>query len=714
MNRDDNIKSLLTFERLAVVFVLTLALFAVNAFWFIPTKREFDSHVLTLYSTKASDAKNQISSSISRHRQALENLTFSISTSPKQAKEHISRALRENQAIESIALLGVSGQELLREERTSLVTEKDLRQKDKDPAFQHVTKTRTPYLSPIFISETGEYLMQMAFPLNLQTEELGEEPSVLTAVIRTRFIIEVVAQISAAKNGGQGLIYVVDSSGLLIAHPDMSLVLQRVNVLDRGIVKDVLSGRESSTFETAKKYKNFKGEDVFAVALPLKIDGGAWGVIAEAPESEVFTAQKRMFLVALLSFGIELFFAFIIFVGYLRLLHTASDLKKSQEDLEEAKTSLEIRVAARTKELKELAESLEDKVKERTKELKEERDKTLAIITNFSDGLLLLNAKSEVELINPEAEKLLALKEAEAAGKTISGLSVFPRIKPISDLLQKIPSKLFRKEAKIEENLVLEVTTVPMRRGRRLLETLVILHDVAREKLIERMKTEFVSLAAHQLRTPLAAIKWTLRMMLDRELGPLNGQQKELLEKTYKSNERMVGLINDLLNVARIEEGRYIYKPTLTNLEKLVQSVVESYKQEFARKRIKFKLEKPEQPLPKVPADVEKVTLVIQNFLDNALGYTLQGGKVTAYLKYGKNEVEFFVTDTGAGIPQHQKERIFTKFFRAANVMRMETEGSGLGLFIAKNIIEAHGGRIWFESEEGKGSTFYFTLPVKQ
>jgi two-component system phosphate regulon sensor histidine kinase PhoR len=355
---------------------------------------------------------------------------------------------------------------------------------------------------------------------------------------------------------------------------------------------------------------------------------------------------------------------------------------------------------------------LEDAEESRVR-TEEEKNKTLAIITNFAEGLLLFDAENKLSLINPQAEKTFEVKEREVIGKTISGLNAFPFIKPIATLLGK-EKEIFRREVQIKENLALEVSSVPVMRGGEEMGTLIILYDVTREKLVERMKTEFVSLAAHQLRTPLSAIKWTLRILLDGDLGKISEEQREFLEKTYVSNERMISLINDLLNVTRIEEGRYLFRPTLTDLETVAQFVVNSNKEEIERRRIKVEIKKTEEKLPPVLIDVEKIRLAIQNLLDNAIRYSLTGGRVTIYLSRGKKEIEFSIEDTGVGIPQDQQERVFGKFFRAANVMRMETEGSGLGLFIVKNVIEAHGGRVWFESKENKGSTFHFTLPVKE
>jgi PAS domain S-box-containing protein len=356
---------------------------------------------------------------------------------------------------------------------------------------------------------------------------------------------------------------------------------------------------------------------------------------------------------------------------------------------------------------------LED-IDEAREKAEEERDKTQTIISNLADGLLVFDGESKLSLINPQAEKFLKTEGEKIIGRSIGELTSLLGFKKLVKFLGKEIKEVFRHKLSISKDLVLEVSTIPIMSGKEKLGALIILHDITREKIIEGMKTEFVSLAAHQLRTPLSAIKWTLRMLLDGDLGKITKEQKEFIEKTYQSNERMISLINDLLNVTRIEEGRYLYKPTFTQMENIVQLVTDSFKEIIKKRKINFTFKKPEKRSPKVKVDIEKIRLTINNLLDNAIRYTPVGGKVTVSLKYGKKEIELSVKDSGVGIPKEQQERIFTKFFRGANVIRMATEGTGLGLFIAKNIIEAHGGKIWFESEEGKGSTFYFTLPVKE
>lgn len=364
---------------------------------------------------------------------------------------------------------------------------------------------------------------------------------------------------------------------------------------------------------------------------------------------------------------------------------------------------------------KALLNILEDVELER-KIAEEERQKTSTVISSLTDGLLVFDASNKLILVNPQAEIFLKIKGEDMMNKSFSELSSFsPSLKHLVEILgPKTIRKISRQELSFNSDLILEASSIPLAVKEGETGNLVILHDVTREKLVERMKTEFVSIAAHQLRTPLSAIKWTLRMLLDKELGEITPEQEDFLARTYQSNERMISLINDLLNVTRIEEGRYVYKTTLTSLESIVQSVIDSLKETIEKKGVKFAFRKPDKRLPQVLVDVEKIRLAVQNMLDNAISYTPKGGEVIISLGYGKEEIECSIKDTGLGIPEDQKKRVFSRFFRAANVMRLDTEGTGLGLFITKNIIEAHGGRIWFESEEGKGSTFYFTLPVKK
>lgn len=388
-----------------------------------------------------------------------------------------------------------------------------------------------------------------------------------------------------------------------------------------------------------------------------------------------------------------------------------AELERKTKELEDSREAVMSILEDVEKSRKALVNILEDAEEARRQAL-EERDKTLSIINNFADGLIVFDKENNLSLINPQAENLFGIETKEIIGKSILKLGSFSPLRPLVKLLGKEIKGVFRKELKIQENLILEISTISIMKEMEKMGTLVILHDVTREKIVEKLKTEFVSIAAHQLRTPLSVIKWSLSLLKEEKMT--KREERDLFEKVFLSNERMIKLINDLLNVTRIEEGRYLYSPELKDAVEILKESIQAPKEEAERRGIQFKLSPPKEKVPKIKVDEEKIILAIQNIVGNAIHYTEPGGEVIISLKYDKEkkEILFKVRDTGIGIPKHQQQRVFQKFFRGENVMKMETEGTGLGLFITKNVIEAHGGKIWFKSEEGKGTTFYFTLPV--
>ena len=339
----------------------------------------------------------------------------------------------------------------------------------------------------------------------------------------------------------------------------------------------------------------------------------------------------------------------------------------------------------------------------------------ITIANYLSDGLLVFDRDDRLVLVNLQAEEFFQIRKEKILGKSISGLSRFPNFGPLVSLLTGETKEFFRRELQLRENFILEVTSTLMIIDGEKSGTLVILHNVSREKISEKMKSEFVTLAAHQLRTPTSAVKWSLQILLDGDLGELNEEQRKILQKIYKTNDKVIRLVKDLLNLAQIEEGKFLSKIVLSDIKDIIQLVINANRNLIKEKKLNFEFKKPKDKLPKVMLDVEKMKIAIENILDNALRYTFSGGNVSISLEHNnKKEIEVKIQDTGMGIPRDQQAKVFSKFFRATNVMKVDTEGTGLGLYIAKNIIEAHGGKICFESEKDKGSIFYFTVPVKE
>lgn len=229
---------------------------------------------------------------------------------------------------------------------------------------------------------------------------------------------------------------------------------------------------------------------------------------------------------------------------------------------------------------------------------------------------------------------------------------------------------------------------------------------------LDNTKSEFISVAAHQLRTPLSAVKWILALLTDEGSDNLTPAQKSLVMKGYESNERMINLVNDMLVVTRIESGKIQYNFAPAHIEDIIESVILDFAGQAYVRKIKLTFDKAPNQLSYVNVDSDKIRDVVQNLIENALKYSNDDGSISVSTIEEGGFIKVMIKDGGIGIPEHQQASIFNKFFRADNAFKRQTDGSGLGLFVAKSIVEKHGGRIGFESIVGKGTVFYFTLPA--
>jgi len=239
--------------------------------------------------------------------------------------------------------------------------------------------------------------------------------------------------------------------------------------------------------------------------------------------------------------------------------------------------------------------------------------------------------------------------------------------------------------------------------------------DITEEKEVDRAKSEFVSLASHQLRTPLTTINWYTEMLLNEDGGKISEEQRSYLEEIHVSNRHMVELVSSLLNVSRIELGSLMVNPTNINLLNLIEEIIKFHKVIISSKKIKFSYKVSKKVPTKFLADKKLLGIVFQNILSNSINYTPDRGSISLSLNLDKSEknIIFKVSDSGYGIPKSQQSKIFTKLFRADNAQKIDTNGTGLGLYIVKSIIDKSGGKVWFESMEGKGTTFYISLPIE-
>lgn len=224
---------------------------------------------------------------------------------------------------------------------------------------------------------------------------------------------------------------------------------------------------------------------------------------------------------------------------------------------------------------------------------------------------------------------------------------------------------------------------------------------------LDEAKDDFISMASHQLRTPLTSIKGYISMVLEGDAGKVTPKQKEMLDQASISAQRMVYLIADLLNVSRLKTGKFVIEPSSVNLADIVEEEVNQLSRTAAAHQLILAYKKPKD-FPNLMLDETKTRQIIMNFIDNAIYYTPPGGSIRVELLEQGTTVKLRVIDTGMGVPKHEQHHLFTKFYRAGNARKARPDGTGLGLFMAKKVVVAQGGSIIFESKEGKGSTFGF------
>ncbi|OGF62325.1 hypothetical protein A2926_04430 [Candidatus Giovannonibacteria bacterium RIFCSPLOWO2_01_FULL_44_40] len=660
--------------------VAVAALVAANVVWLFPTLDELETSAYLLHRSIALDIKNQTSAFLNYNELALENAADVINQNGSAGKNTVYRLMKENRPFDSLALLDLDGRELIKNHRFLLTTSADLRDRSGDELFTTINRGEI-YRSPVLVSGISEPITIIALPLRTESGF-----SAIVAEINLKFLLEVVRGINVGPLAGGGAAYVIDRDGYMVAHPNSSLVFGRSNLLARKIIEAALSGREADTRDRALAYKNESGENMLAVALPLELTG--WAIVVEESRSAALSSSRRMLSVAVVSFGLEILLLALLIWNYFNLIRAATLFYT-------------------------------------------ERNQREAILNSLSDGVIEYNDEPQIILMNPKAEELLGVKFKEIGSAVITpelfqqnakfrGLVeiMYPALAPYASSTKDIPGAFRAKTMEIhtsspELRLMVTMTHVIDQSGN-VRGFLKILHDISRERLLGRLKSEFVSIAAHQLRTPLSAIKWTLKLLLEGDAGTLSSEQTDFLSKGYEINERMIKLVNDLLNAARIEEGRFGYEFQNINFDAFLENITKNYSDMARQKSMEVRFENKKGKTVVIYGDQERLALAVNNLLENAIKYTKAGGKVAVTLEQKGDYALISISDTGVGIPVSEQKRVFSKFFRASNVIRMETEGTGLGLFIVRNIIKRHGGDIYFTSKEGDGSNFTFTIPIKK
>ncbi len=354
-------------------------------------------------------------------------------------------------------------------------------------------------------------------------------------------------------------------------------------------------------------------------------------------------------------------------------------------------------------------------------ELADGKAKDDAMLNSIGDGVIVTDSAGKVLLVNAVAATLLGVEGSSIINRPLTDLTLYDTggeeiassERPLFVAL-KTGKKIEREVQTTKEKGVkreLRITASPVTQEGKVVGSIEIIRDITKEKEVDRMKTDFIAIASHQLRTPLSAIRWFGEMLAAGDAGKLKPEQQEFVGNITQSTKRMIELVGSLLNISRLESGRVIVDPQPTDLKQLIQNVVDELKTDITDRRQKIEIDI-DASMPKVSIDSRLVSQVYMNLLTNAIKYTPNSGRIDIRVVRKGNEIISEVKDSGYGIPRGEQVKIFDRFFRASNIVKVETDGTGLGLYLIKVIVESSGGRVWFESEEGKGTTFWFTLPL--
>ncbi|MFH0876403.1 MAG: ATP-binding protein [archaeon] len=698
-------------------------------------------------SQKASSEINFYMESIKKDLNSVSRSIVCIECNKENNNEVLKNIIDTNPSIYEISIINNKGDEVSKIIRYNPKASLDLKSVSTEDKFKKALGGDF-YLGSVYISNYQIPFVSISIPIKDRNNTII---GVLATEVELSPMWGTISKIEVMKTG---YVYVVDRNGILIAYKDINKVKQNINLKDSPGVNNFFIGIHSN-----KAYTSFT--NIKVIGNWEEILSTHWGVIVELPVKELSDGLMILVYIGILS--VVLFVVCtVFFLSRVSISLTRPIMNLRDTTLEISKGNFSIKSNIETKdeigelaytfnqmtqdikksrdELENYSKNLEKKVEERTKELEsknEELEKFDKIFQNLLDGIVVADAKTGIILdCNPAACELVGRQKSELIGKHQSILH--PK-KVKGEDSNTFQDHLHEKEGNVLETKVItkdgKIKDVAIKAnvfefgGKKLIHG--VFRDItdkkdyedrivrinkrleeANQKLknLDQQKDEFISLSAHELKTPLTSIRGFAQLMNNDAILKNKEKSKHFLSLIDENTQRLYNLIVDLVDSSRISLGKFKLNIEDVDAYKLYNDIKENMSPAIKEKGLtgEFSIEK---GLPKIKADSERIMQVIRNLITNSIKFT---GKGTISLKvYKKGKlVQFEVKDTGQGIPEANKRFLFSKFYQVDSSMTRKVGGSGLGLSICKGLVESMGGKIWFTSEEGKGSTFYFTMPI--
>ncbi|MBI4055279.1 MAG: HAMP domain-containing protein [Elusimicrobia bacterium] len=620
-------------------------------------------------------------------------------------KQRLLQSLLDSQPdLEGVAVLDIRGMELLKVYDPKRSEETTLRSHAQTAAFRRFLKQPQRVLELHGASAQSlelhfyyPLLKRFVFFASLSMDEMEEK-------------------IRRERVGGTGFAFLVDASGRPRIYPSEQLPQEVLPTVPQWrLVREAVSAVGVGSSE----YTDPTGREQVGAYAPIQALEAA--VLIQQPKEEAYWALKRMRSRALgVLLGVIILAVAVAYLLARQLSRPILEISRAAQAVAGGDFSQQTSVRTQD-ELQDLGETFNEMVA-RLREYAEiqidrlitEKTKTEAILFSIVDAIVVTDYQGHIQLLNRKARYLFGLSpEAPVENRSISELVSHPQVRAVLEEVSKEPRSDLAREIEISsKNLrnVYQVSAQPViTPGHGLnLGVVMALHDVTLEREMDRMKEEFLHSITHDLRNPMTSVRGFIQFLLDGIGGPLTESQRKMLSSMDKASFRLLAMINDILDIAKLEAGRMELTLKECRLGEIAGRVVEMLEPISQKKRIEVLLSARGEG--RLVADENLLERVLMNLVGNAVKFTPEEGRVTLHLEEEEGLIRVMVADTGEGIPAEYLDKIFDKFQQVAGQRR---GGTGLGLTICKHIVEAHGGKIWAESELQRGSRFILELPKK-
>lgn len=619
--------------------------------------------------------------------------------------ELLTKFIESNRDVVFLSVLDKGGKEILKIIQPGFDENEKLMDYSKDDAFKLAIKRSQPVVSDVYFYNLN--------PDNPRVNVFHPGRIHLLISINLKHLWDDVIRFIRGRE--TRTVYLVDKTGRVICHHDKSKIFADLSSLP--IISQAIQARVGGSSE----YRDETGEMVVGSYSPVTLLGEKFlaAVIVTQPKKDAYYSvmliQRQALYMLILSLIAAVIVSVLLAGGLSKpiLLIARSAQKVAAQDFDtrvDIKSRDELGMLANTfnsmvSQLKKYADIQLDK-------LIAEKTKTEAVVLSIDDGIVMTNREGHILLINNKAKKILDVTDISPE-KTIFDYIKSNELKKAFESLFPHDTDIAREEADIsgkDYTRVYQVISQPVRTSKgEYLGKVFVMRDISLERELDKMKDDFLHSITHDLRNPMTSIRGFVKFLLDGVAGPLNEQQRKMLDTVDRASFRLLGLINDILDVAKMEAGKMTLELSSVNLKDICNEVLNIYQPQAERKSISLEMVT-DGEIPKIYADGKLLERVYTNLIGNALKFTPENGKITVKIQDNTDYVQSSVIDTGEGIPPEYLEKIFDKYQQVAGHRK---GGTGLGLTICKYIIEAHGGKIWVESKLKEGSKFTFILPKK-